>query len=183
MKEPLVALPGPPPDWGATPRAADLPARITVATLLELALPVISNTGASSEMPPMGQWAAAAVPGDGKGPKRRKLDPRPEESDSSSDTDDVDTGGQPLDPSAEHCFLCKRVSGIGHLAAILHETATRTLAWDLTGARVFLRPRCGAQTDLSLDTYIVGADLPTHFEPCKRLGCRVSGREWGSRWG
>ena len=183
LKEPVVALPGPPLDWDLTPRVADLPGRITVATSLDSVPPMTVNTGARDGILPIAQWAQTAVPVAAAGPKRPKLDMQPDESDSSTDSADDDAGGHLVDSGADQCFVCNTVSGIGHFATILHTPCTRALDWELEGARVYLRPRCGAQCDLAVDTYVVAADLPARFEPCKRLGCRASGSQWGSLGG
>ena len=77
--------------------------------------------------------------------------------------------------TGEHCWLCNQVSDIAHFTAVLDVPGSRTLGWDWNGATKYLRPRCGAQTDLAQDAYLVALHIPAAYVHCKRLGCRSSG--------
>ena len=107
--------------------------------------------------------------------KRPKLDVSVVESDSSSESLDETVPDPVTELTGEHCWVCNRISGIAHLSAVLDVPGVRTLAWEWNGARKYLRPRCGAQTGLAREAYLVTLDTLTACIHCKRLGCRASG--------
>ena len=156
---------------------------IGVVSLLDTGLstaphvPMTANSGDSgtSALKP---WDSVAIADSAAAPKRPKLDIVLSESESSSASSDSDaeTAQPSLITDAGFCFLCNMASGIGHWAAILDSAGSRTLAWELDGVTRFLRPGCGAQTDLDRASYKVANELPSGYEPCKRLGCRAPGR-------
>ena len=110
-----------------------------------------------------------------RGHKRPKSDPTVLASDSSSQSGEDDLPEEPTGLSADLCFVCNKSSGIAHLAEIRELPGTRVLSWEIDGVQKFLRPRCGAQTVLKSDCYLVAGDIPAEFEPGRRLGCRASG--------